>query len=205
MAASTCISRPRRPWRPRSRSRCWRKPPPNGTRSAARPDREAALRRIVSDYLDPARVASAHGCPLTTLGPDVARRTTSREAIGDALRGMLDALARVLPGRKRQTGAGITVHDGRRGRAVAPGRRPGPGAKRSSRPQPTASCRPKATPIVGKCCRSSRPVDWRAGPRIPNPWVWQTPGHPKSLGIPNPWAHQIPGHKQPEPTPCARR
>ncbi|HEY0182556.1 MAG TPA: helix-turn-helix domain-containing protein [Rhodopila sp.] len=65
-------------------------------------DRDAALERIVRHYLDPGRVASAHCCPLTTLGPDVARRSTSREAIGGALRGMLDALTRVLPGRKRQ-------------------------------------------------------------------------------------------------------
>jgi TetR/AcrR family transcriptional regulator, transcriptional repressor for nem operon len=62
---------------------------------------QAALARIVHHYLDPTRVASAHCCPLTTLGPDVARRSTSREAIGGALRGMLDALTRVLPSRKR--------------------------------------------------------------------------------------------------------
>jgi TetR/AcrR family transcriptional repressor of nem operon len=66
------------------------------------PDQEAALERIVRHYLDPARVASARCCPLTTLGPDVARRSTSRSAIGGALIGMLDALARVLPGRRRQ-------------------------------------------------------------------------------------------------------
>jgi TetR/AcrR family transcriptional regulator, transcriptional repressor for nem operon len=66
------------------------------------PDRDAALQRIVQHYLDPSRVASAHCCPLTTLGPDVARRSASRAAIGGALRGMLDALARVLPGRRRQ-------------------------------------------------------------------------------------------------------
>jgi TetR/AcrR family transcriptional repressor of nem operon len=66
------------------------------------PDRDAALEQIVRYYLDPARVASAHCCPLTTLGPDVARRSSSREAIGGALNGMLDALTRVLPGRKRQ-------------------------------------------------------------------------------------------------------
>jgi TetR/AcrR family transcriptional repressor of nem operon len=65
-------------------------------------DREAALQKIVRHYLDSERVASAHCCPLTTLGADVARRSTSREAIGGALRGMLDALTRVLPGRKRQ-------------------------------------------------------------------------------------------------------
>ncbi|HEY0422973.1 MAG TPA: helix-turn-helix domain-containing protein [Rhodopila sp.] len=67
-----------------------------------RPDRAAALERIVRYYLDPDRVASAHCCPLTTLGPDMARRPTSKEAVAGALRGMLDALARVLPGRKRQ-------------------------------------------------------------------------------------------------------
>jgi TetR/AcrR family transcriptional repressor of nem operon len=65
-------------------------------------DREAALETIVRHYLDPERVASAHCCPLTTLGPDVARRSTSREAVGGALHGMLDALTRCLPGRKRQ-------------------------------------------------------------------------------------------------------
>lgn len=66
------------------------------------PDREAALDAIVRHYLDPERVASARCCPLTTLGPDVARRSTSREAIGGALHRMLDALTRCLPGRKRQ-------------------------------------------------------------------------------------------------------
>lgn len=66
------------------------------------PDRDAALEQIVRYYLDPARVSTANCCMLTTLGPDVARRSASREAIGGALRGMLDALTRVLPGRKRQ-------------------------------------------------------------------------------------------------------
>ncbi|MDB5402621.1 MAG: transcriptional regulator, TetR family [Rhodopila sp.] len=66
------------------------------------PDRNTALRRIVLSYLDPAHVATAQSCLLTTLGSDVARRSKSREAIGGALRGMLDALSRVLPGRKRQ-------------------------------------------------------------------------------------------------------
>jgi TetR/AcrR family transcriptional repressor of nem operon len=64
------------------------------------PDR--ALEQIVTHYLDPVRAASAHCCPLTTLGPDVARRSASREAIGAALRGMLDALGRVLPGRRKE-------------------------------------------------------------------------------------------------------
>jgi TetR/AcrR family transcriptional repressor of nem operon len=67
------------------------------------PDRQAALQRIVRPYLDPAHVAQAHACPLATLGTDVARRAGSKHAIGDSLRRMLDALGRVLPGRKRQT------------------------------------------------------------------------------------------------------
>ncbi len=66
------------------------------------PDRKAALQRIVSRYLDPVHAASRHACPLTTLGPDVARRTASKHAAGEALGGMIDALTRVLPGRKRQ-------------------------------------------------------------------------------------------------------
>ena len=65
-------------------------------------DSAAALELIVRHYLDPGSLASAHCCPLTTLGPDVARRSASREAVGGALRGMLDALTCVLPGRKRR-------------------------------------------------------------------------------------------------------
>jgi TetR/AcrR family transcriptional repressor of nem operon len=68
------------------------------------PDREAALEAIVRDYLDPERLASAHCCPLTTLGPDVARRPNSRQAVGHALGGMLDALSRCLPGRRQKQG-----------------------------------------------------------------------------------------------------
>src|ERR1700748_449872 len=52
------------------------------------PDRDSGLRRIVSSYLSPAKVASVACCPLTTLGPDVARRSASRGAIAGALRGM---------------------------------------------------------------------------------------------------------------------
>src|ERR1700734_1212376 len=37
------------------------------------PDRGGALVAIVRGYLDPDHVASSHCCPLTTLGPDVAR------------------------------------------------------------------------------------------------------------------------------------
>jgi TetR/AcrR family transcriptional repressor of nem operon len=68
------------------------------------PDREAALEAIVRDYLDPERLASAHCCPLTTLGPDVARRPNSRQAVGHALGGMLEALSRCLPGRRQKQG-----------------------------------------------------------------------------------------------------
>ncbi len=66
-------------------------------------DRDAALERIVTNYLDPARVGSAKCCPLPSLGADVARRPASRQAVGAALRGMLDALGRVLPGQRRET------------------------------------------------------------------------------------------------------
>ena len=65
-------------------------------------DRDAALETIVWRYLDAEHVGRDHGCPLTTLGPDVARRAGSRAAILGALRGMVDALTRCLPGRKRQ-------------------------------------------------------------------------------------------------------
>jgi TetR/AcrR family transcriptional regulator, transcriptional repressor for nem operon len=65
-------------------------------------DRDAALRKIVLHYLNPERVASGLCCPLTSLGPDVARRSASREAVGGALRGMLDALTRLMPGRRRR-------------------------------------------------------------------------------------------------------
>jgi AcrR family transcriptional regulator len=61
---------------------------------------DEALRHIVLSYLDRDRIASGLGCPLTSLGPDVARRSVARTAIGGALRGMLDALARLLPGRR---------------------------------------------------------------------------------------------------------
>src|SRR6202012_2483901 len=55
-------------------------------------DRPEALEDIVTSYLDHDHVASNACCPLTTLGPDVARREKSRSAIHDALRGMAQAL-----------------------------------------------------------------------------------------------------------------
>ena len=74
---------------------------------SAEPD--AALAQIVDHYLDPSRIASAHCCPLATIGPDVARRSASRQAVAGALRGMLDALARVLPERRRGALAGLST------------------------------------------------------------------------------------------------
>jgi TetR/AcrR family transcriptional regulator, transcriptional repressor for nem operon len=70
------------------------------------PDQQEALRQIVGSYLDPTKVSAHTGCPLTTLGPDVARRSASRGALAGALRGMLDALTRCVSGataeRRRQ-------------------------------------------------------------------------------------------------------
>jgi TetR/AcrR family transcriptional regulator, transcriptional repressor for nem operon len=66
-------------------------------------DGAAALARIVGAYLDPAHVAAAErGCVLTMLGPEMARRQASRGAITASIRRMVDALARCLPGRRRQ-------------------------------------------------------------------------------------------------------
>jgi AcrR family transcriptional regulator len=62
-------------------------------------DREAALRRIVESYLSPDHLTSTSACPLTTISTDVARRTASRGAMAEPLRGMVDALGRCLPGR----------------------------------------------------------------------------------------------------------
>jgi TetR/AcrR family transcriptional repressor of nem operon len=72
-------------------------------RISREPDREAALARIVGSYLDPAHVAAvSQGCTLTTLGPEVARRAGARGGITAAMRTMLDALARCLPGRRQR-------------------------------------------------------------------------------------------------------
>jgi TetR/AcrR family transcriptional repressor of nem operon len=59
---------------------------------------DAALRRIVESYLDPAHVAEVEqGCVLTTLGPEVARRPEARPGIAASVRVMADALERCLP------------------------------------------------------------------------------------------------------------
>ncbi len=63
-------------------------------------DPAVARQRIVGNYLDPAH-AAADSCPLTTLGPEIARRPASRTAIAAALRDMLQALTACLPGRRR--------------------------------------------------------------------------------------------------------
>jgi TetR/AcrR family transcriptional repressor of nem operon len=71
-------------------------------RISREPDPRAALAQIVGSYLDPEHVAAvSQGCMLTTLGPEVARRPSSRDGITQAMRIMLDALERLLPGRRR--------------------------------------------------------------------------------------------------------
>jgi TetR/AcrR family transcriptional repressor of nem operon len=66
-------------------------------------DSGTALARIVESYLDPSHVAAVEqGCVLTTLGPEVARRTGSRQAVTGSIRRMVDALGRCLPGRDRR-------------------------------------------------------------------------------------------------------
>jgi TetR/AcrR family transcriptional regulator, transcriptional repressor for nem operon len=66
-------------------------------------DRRAALARIVDAYLDPAHIAAVErGCVLTTLGPEVARRSGARQAITCSIRKMADALACCLPGQDRR-------------------------------------------------------------------------------------------------------
>jgi len=71
-------------------------------------DSQAALARIVDTYLDPAHVAAVeHGCVLTTLGPEVARRSGSRPAVTDSIRRMADALERCVPGRDRRTALAV--------------------------------------------------------------------------------------------------
>lgn len=79
-------------------------------RSAARWDAlsreqtpDAALERIVASYLNPAHVAEpARGCLLTALGPEIPRHPAARPGVTAAIRVMLDALARCLPGKRRE-------------------------------------------------------------------------------------------------------
>jgi TetR/AcrR family transcriptional repressor of nem operon len=70
---------------------------------ADEPDAKAALAHIVNSYLDPTHVALAErGCVLTTMGPDVARRSDVRPAITVSIRRMIQSLARCTPGQSRQ-------------------------------------------------------------------------------------------------------
>lgn len=79
-------------------------------RSAARWDAlsreqppEAALERIVASYLTPAHVAEpARGCLLTALGPEIPRHPAARPGVTAAIQVMLEALARCLPGKRRE-------------------------------------------------------------------------------------------------------
>ena len=96
------------------------------------PDHEAALEAIVRDYLDPERLASAHCCPLTTLGPDVARRPNSRQAVGHAAGRHARRVEPVLTGARAETGVGRACHHGWCGCSCPPCRRPGPVASVSS-------------------------------------------------------------------------
>jgi TetR/AcrR family transcriptional repressor of nem operon len=67
------------------------------------PDKAAALARIVDSYLSPEHVASAAmGCVLATIGPEVARREDARAAISASVETMIEALARCVPGQRRE-------------------------------------------------------------------------------------------------------
>ncbi|MEO8714485.1 MAG: helix-turn-helix domain-containing protein [Acetobacteraceae bacterium] len=69
----------------------------------SRDEPDTALARIVASYLDPTHVAApARGCMLTALGPEVARRPAARPGVTAAIRVMLAALARCLPGGRRE-------------------------------------------------------------------------------------------------------
>lgn len=72
----------------------------------AREQPDAALARIVDSYLDPAHVAApARGCLLAALGPEVARRPAARPGVTAAIRTMIGALARCVPGGGRDRAA----------------------------------------------------------------------------------------------------
>jgi len=59
---------------------------------------EPALLGIVQSYLDPAHVADvARGCVLTTLGPEVARRSEARQALGKSVERMVAVLEALRP------------------------------------------------------------------------------------------------------------
>jgi TetR/AcrR family transcriptional regulator, transcriptional repressor for nem operon len=71
------------------------------TEAAAQLPPQEALTRIVTGYLDRRyAVQTDHGCVLPALGSELARRPESRAALTVSIRRMLDALARLLPGRQ---------------------------------------------------------------------------------------------------------
>jgi TetR/AcrR family transcriptional regulator, transcriptional repressor for nem operon len=64
--------------------------------------RAEALTKIVTGYLDSRyTVQRDHSCVLPALGSELARRPESRTALTGSIRKMLDALARLMPGRSR--------------------------------------------------------------------------------------------------------
>lgn len=72
--------------------------------SAGEPD--SALGQIVDSYLGPVHVAApARGCLLAALGPEVARRPAARPGVTAAIRTMLGALTRCMPGQRRDRAA----------------------------------------------------------------------------------------------------
>jgi TetR/AcrR family transcriptional regulator, transcriptional repressor for nem operon len=72
----------------------------------AREQPEDGYARIVKSYLDPAHVAApARGCLLAALGPEVARRPAARPGVTAAIRAMLGALVRCVPGQRRERAA----------------------------------------------------------------------------------------------------
>lgn len=67
----------------------------------ARHGPEQALARIVESYLSDAHLQqSERGCIVPTLGAELARRPGSRPALTDAVKGMVETLARCLPRRR---------------------------------------------------------------------------------------------------------
>jgi TetR/AcrR family transcriptional repressor of nem operon len=65
-----------------------------------------ALAQIVDGYLSPQHVEAAEtGCVVTALGPELARRSGSRQDLTEALRAMADALAACLPRSNREQDA----------------------------------------------------------------------------------------------------
>ncbi|MBV8574143.1 MAG: TetR/AcrR family transcriptional regulator, partial [Acetobacteraceae bacterium] len=67
---------------------------------------QEALAEIVARYLSLEHVESTErGCLMPALGPELARRSGSRQAITEALRGMVGALGACMPRRNRERDA----------------------------------------------------------------------------------------------------